>query len=99
VERSPNASLEVGAAVGANFELEEEPAAVLESSDEIESRLGIIARAIELVQIDSGATARIEGSLTAPAREFPLELEIESGERDLIPEPDLDVRLEDEPFH
>jgi hypothetical protein len=61
--------------------------------------LGIVAWAVELVQIDRGATARVEGPLTGPAREFPHELEIESGERDVIPEPDLDVRLEDEPFH
>jgi hypothetical protein len=99
VERNPNAKLEVGAVVDANFELEEEPAAVLESADEVESRLGIIARAIELVQIDRWAAACVEGPLTALGREFPHELEIESDERDVIPEPDLDVRLEDEPFH
>ena len=97
-ERHADAELEVGAVVGADLELEEEPLAVLESAEEIESGLRIIAGTADLIHVDRRATAGVETPRTGALRKLPRELEIECGERDVVPEAHLDIGSENEPL-
>ena len=94
-----DANLESGAVVDAGLELEEEPAVVVDSADEIESRLGIVVWTFDLIKVDRRAAACVEAPRTAALRKLPHELEVECGERDVVAKPDFDIGLEDEPFH